>query len=158
MSGTRYHDRVSTAGADLGVDVRVTTFPSGTRTAADAATAIGCPVAAICKSLVFTTDAGPVLVLCSGANRVDERKVAAALGAGGVRIATPDEARAATGFPIGGTPPFGHDGELGVLADVDLFAHGVVWAAAGTPDAVFPVSPDELVRAAGAVRAEVAVG
>ena len=157
MSGTRYHDRVSTAGADLGVDVEVTTFPSGTRTATDAAAAIGCPVAAICKSLVFATDAGPVLVLCSGANRVDERKVVAALGTDGVRIATPDEARAATGFPIGGTPPFAHDAELRVLADVDLFDHEVVWAAAGTPDAVFPVAPEELARAAGAVRAEVSV-
>lgn len=156
MSATRHHDRVTAAGADLGVPVEVTTFPSGTRTARDAADAIGCPVAAICKSLVFATDDGPALVLCSGANRVDERKVASALGSQGVRIATPDEAREATGFPIGGTPPFGHRTQLRVLVDPDLSDHDVVWAAAGTPDAVFPVAPDELTRAAGATRAEVA--
>ncbi|QBI20988.1 YbaK/EbsC family protein [Egibacter rhizosphaerae] len=148
--------RVVAAASEFGISVEVVTFPDGTRTAADAAAAIGCEVAAICKSLVVTTDDGPALVLCSGAKRLDETLVGRALDRSGVRMATPDEARNATGFPIGGTPPFGHAIPLPVLADRDLLDHETVWAAAGTPQAVFPIPPGELLRASGARTAEVA--
>jgi len=144
------------AAADLGLSIEVTRFPAGTRTAADAAAAIGCEVAAIAKSIVLGSDAGPVLVITSGANRVDPIKVERELGVSTVRRADADEARAATGFPIGGTAPFGHPGPVPTLMDADLLAHDVVWAAAGTPDSVFPIPPRALAEAAGATVAEVA--
>ena len=138
--------------AAAGMEVSASEFPQGTRTAADAAAAVGCEVAAIVKSLVFMADGRAVLVLTSGANRVDEQRVATALGAGEVRKASADEARAATGYAIGGTPPFCHTGAgVGaVLMDPDLLGHELVWAAAGTPSAVFPVPPARLLEAAGA--------
>lgn len=139
-----------------GVEVR--RYPAGTRTAADAAAAIGCDVAQIVKSLVFTADGEPVLVLTSGANRVDVQAVARHLGAGQVRKADAAVVRTATGFAIGGTPPFGHATPLRALVDRDLLEHDVVWAAAGTPDAVFPLSPQVLVQRSGASVAGVAEG
>jgi prolyl-tRNA editing enzyme YbaK/EbsC (Cys-tRNA(Pro) deacylase) len=148
--------RVVEAAAARGVEVAVRRFPEGTRTAADAARAIGCDVGAIAKSIVLTSDDGPILVLTSGANRVDYDAVARLAGVTGVRRADADEARAATGYAIGGTAPFGHPSPLTVLADADLLAFDVVWAAAGTPDTVFPVAPALLVEAAGAVVGEVA--
>ena len=107
------------------------------------------------KSLVFLADGAPVVVLCSGADRVDEPKLAAALGTAGVRRATPDEAKAATGYAIGGVPPFAHATDLRVLVDDGLFAFATVWAAAGLPDAVFAVAPADLMRLSGAQRADV---
>jgi prolyl-tRNA editing enzyme YbaK/EbsC (Cys-tRNA(Pro) deacylase) len=132
------------------LQLEVREFPAGTRTAADAAAAIGCDVGQIVKSLVFLADDRPVLVLTSGANRVDEARLAAHLGASGVRKANADEVRTATGYAIGGTPPFGHDTDLTVWCDRDLSAYPQVWAAAGTPTTVFPIAPEVLLRVTGA--------
>jgi prolyl-tRNA editing enzyme YbaK/EbsC (Cys-tRNA(Pro) deacylase) len=122
-------------------------FPQGTKTAAEAAKAIGCDIGQIVKSLVFVADGRPFLALTSGSNRADPERLAKLLGSGQVRRASPEEAREATGYAIGGTPPFGHSGSLRVLVDRDLIAYEVVWAAAGTPDSVFPISPTEVLRA-----------
>ena len=143
-------DRFVAAAEAAGVAVEVRRFPFGTRTAADAARAVGCEVGQIVKSLVFVADGAPFLALTSGANRADVRRLADVVGANEVRRATPEEARDATGFAIGGTPPFGHPRRLRVLMDSDLAEYEAVWAAAGAPDAVFPISPNELLSAAGA--------
>lgn len=135
--------------------IAVTRFAATTRTAQDAAREIGCTVAEIVKSLVFLADGAPVVVLCSGADRVDEPKLRRLLGASGVRRATADEAKAATGYAIGGVPPFGHATAVRVIVDDGLFAFATVWAAAGLPDAVFPIAPAELVRLSGATEADV---
>ena len=132
-----------------GLELRVIEFPDGTRTAADAARAVGCDVAQIVKSLVFMADERPVLVLTSGGNRVDLHKVARQLGVARVRKADADQARAATGFAIGGTPPFGHPAPIDVLIDEDLVELGGVWAAAGTPRHVFEIASADLVLASG---------
>jgi prolyl-tRNA editing enzyme YbaK/EbsC (Cys-tRNA(Pro) deacylase) len=108
------------------------------------------------KSLVFLADDEPVVVLASGADRVDERRLGAALGATTVRRATADEVRAATGYAIGGVPPFGHVRRCRVLCDTALARQPVVWAAAGLPDAVFPIGSADLVRLADAEVVEVA--
>ena len=142
--------RVVDAAAAAGLPIEVQRFPEGTRTAVDAARAVGCHVAQIVKSLVFMADGEPVLALLSGADRLDPDLLAAAMGAALVRRADGDEARAATGFGIGGVPPIGHPRPLTVLMDEHLLAHDVVWAAAGLPDAVFKVSPRALQAAAGA--------
>ncbi len=138
----------------LGLDPRVRRFPEGTKTAQDAAKAIGCDVAQIVKSLVFMADTRPVIAFTSGANRVDPAKLARVAGAAEARRATPEEARAATGFAVGGTPPFGHPSSLPTYIDPALLAFQEVWAAAGTPDSVFPLPPQELVRATGAEPAD----
>lgn len=144
-------DRFLAAAADQGISVAVTRYPEGTKTAADAAAAIGCSPAQIVKSLVFMADEVAVLALTSGANRVDTAKLSAALGADEVRQATADEVRAATGFAIGGTPPFGHaDGQVRAVVDPALLAFDEIWAAAGTPDSVFPLTSAQLVGATGA--------
>jgi prolyl-tRNA editing enzyme YbaK/EbsC (Cys-tRNA(Pro) deacylase) len=127
------------AARDVDVDVRE--FPQGTRTAQDAAHAIGCDVGQIVKSLVFVADGTPLLVLTSGANRVDERALARALEVTTLRKATAEEVRQTTGYAIGGTPPFGHQQPLRVICDRDLTAHDEVWAAAGSPSTVFPLPP-----------------
>ncbi len=134
----------------LGVPVEVVEFPTETRTADDAAEAIGCDVAQIVKSLVFMADDRPVLALTSGRNRVDEAKLARALDAAVVRKADAAEVRAATGYAIGGTPPFGHATDLEVACDRDLTGFDQVWAAAGLPTTVFALSPDRLLEATGA--------
>ena len=114
-------------------------FPAGTRTAADAAAAVGCDVGAICKSLVFRVGDEPLLVIASGANRVDEERF-------GAVKADAAFVREQTGFAIGGVPPYGHPRPLRTILDEDLLGYETVWAAAGTPTAVFPIAPDELVR------------
>jgi Cys-tRNA(Pro) deacylase len=152
----RNTERVIDAGRRAGLTVDVTRFPDGTRTAADAARAIGCELGAIVKSLVLDTDDGPVLVLTSGANRADETKVARALGRTGVHRADADSARAATGYPIGGTAPFGHPQPLPTLLDQDLLSHETIWAAAGTPDTVFPITPRDLLSTTGAQVTDIA--
>jgi prolyl-tRNA editing enzyme YbaK/EbsC (Cys-tRNA(Pro) deacylase) len=139
-------DRFLEAARVLGHPVEVRCFPEGTRTAADAARAIGCEVGQIVKSLVFVADDRPVLALTSGANRVDVRRLASLVGASSVRRADPDEARAATGFAVGGTPPFGHPDRIRAFIDRDLLGHEEIWAAAGTPDSVFRTTPGELRR------------
>jgi len=141
--------RVVAAAHDAGLEIAVERFPEGTRTATDAARAVGCEVAEIVKSLVFVADDAPVVALVSGAHRVDLARLAVAVGAAEVRKANGDEARDATGFPIGGVPPFGHSGAVTVVVDRDLLGHDRLWAAAGLPDAVFAIAPDELLRISG---------
>jgi prolyl-tRNA editing enzyme YbaK/EbsC (Cys-tRNA(Pro) deacylase) len=143
-------ERFRRAAETLGLTPDIQTFPEGTKTADAAARAVGCDVAQIVKSLVFVVDGRPLVALTSGANRADPARLAALEGAGAVRRATPEEAREATGFSIGGTPPFGHPEPLPTLMDRDLLAHDRLWAAAGAPDAVFPTTPGELLRATGA--------
>jgi Cys-tRNA(Pro) deacylase len=144
------------AGAALGIQVDVSEFPEGTRTAADAARAIGVEVSQIVKSLIFRVDDAVVVALVSGTNRLDEDRLAAACGGGRVARADADAVRAATGYPIGGVPPFGHATPLPTYVDPDLLRHGVVWAAAGTPHHVFPITPDELARVTGGVVTDLA--
>ena len=133
---------------DFAVDVHE--FDEGTKTAADAATAIGCDVAQIASSIVFDADGEAVVVVTSGANRVDEDRLAGAVGASSVEMADPDAVRAATGYSIGGVPPFGHAGDPPVYVDETLLDFDEVWAAAGTPAAVFPIDPERLVELARA--------
>jgi len=129
------------AGADLGVNVRK--FSEGTRTAADAARAVGCDVGQIVKSLVFVAGGRPVVALVSGANRLDEGRLAAVAGTP-VAKADASIAREATGFAIGGVPPFGHATDVPVFMDRDLLTYDSVWAAAGRPDSVFEIQPERL--------------
>lgn len=134
----------------------VSTFPEGTRTAADAAAAIGCEVGQIVKSLVFRRASGAaLLVVASGSNRVDEAKLEALAGE---PVGKADAAfvRAATGFAIGGVPPAGHASPVETIVDEDLLAFDEVWAAAGTPRTVFPLTPAELVEMTGGRVADVA--
>lgn len=132
-------------------------FAATTRTAPDAAREIGCSVAEIVKSLVFIADGAAVVVLCSGDRRVDESRLASALGAATVRRASAAEAKSATGYSIGGVPPFGHATACRVLADRALLSLTMVWAAAGLPDAVFPIDPADLVRASEAALGDFAL-
>ena len=147
--------RVVAAGHDLGVEVSVHSFPEGTKTAADAAAAIGVEVGQIVKSLVFTIDGDPVLALVSGANQLDEKRLAAEAGGAKCKRADADQAREATGYPIGGVPPFGHSNPLRVFVDPDLLDYDEVWAAAGTWNDVFPVEPHALVKATNGVVADI---
>jgi prolyl-tRNA editing enzyme YbaK/EbsC (Cys-tRNA(Pro) deacylase) len=137
------------AAASRGLKVEVRAFPDGTRTAQDAATAIGCDVAQIVKSLVFVVDDEPVVVLVRGSDRLDESKLEAAAG-GHVRKPSAAEVREATGYVPGGVPPLGHSKQLRSFADDALLSHAVVWAAAGTPTQVFASPPHALIVAAGA--------
>ena len=147
---------VVAAGRDLGLDVRPRRFDEGTRSAADAARAIGVAVGAIVKSLVFAVDGETVVALVSGANRLDETKLAAAAGGTSARRQDPAAVREATGFSVGGVPPFGHRRPLRTFVDEDLLAHERVWAGAGTPDANFDIDPASLVRATGGVVCDLA--
>jgi prolyl-tRNA editing enzyme YbaK/EbsC (Cys-tRNA(Pro) deacylase) len=147
-------ERFTDSARRVGVEPRIQRFPEGTKTAADAAGAIGCDVAQIVKSLIFMVDGRPVIAFTSGANRVDPSKLAAVAEASEARRASPEEARAATGFAVGGTPPFGHPVSLPAFVDPVLLAFQEVRAAAGTPDSVFPLPPSELVRAARAEPAD----
>ncbi len=148
--------RVRDALAARGFGFSLREFPESTRTSAEAAVAIGCEVAQIAKSLVFRArdSARPVLVIASSANRVDEKAVAALLGE---KIGRADAGfvRAATGFAIGGVPPVGHDTAPVTLIDRDLLALGEIWAAAGTPNAVFRLTPQDLVAATGGQVADI---
>ncbi|MDX3643384.1 YbaK/EbsC family protein [Streptomyces sp. MB09-02B] len=134
---------------------RIRRFPEATRTAADAAAALGCELSEICKSLVFAADGVPVLVLMDGASRVDVELVRRELGATKVTRARADVVRETTGYAIGGVPPFGHRTRTRVLADRSLLAHTTVWAAAGTPYTVFPMEPEALIAHAGATVVDV---
>jgi prolyl-tRNA editing enzyme YbaK/EbsC (Cys-tRNA(Pro) deacylase) len=148
--------RVATAAKALGLDIRIVTHAQSTRTAEDAALACGCQVGAIVKSLVFQgkTTEKPYLLLVSGANRVDEKAVAKLVGE---PLKRPDAAyvRDLTGYAIGGISPLGHDAPLATFFDRDLLAHATVWAAAGTPESVFEVSPAVLAMAVKAAVIEV---
>src|SRR5215475_2627950 len=142
------------AAADAAGAVRELSEPA--TTAAQAAAQLGVEVGAIANSLVFAADGEPVLVLTSGAHRVDTARVARLLGVSAVHRADPDLVRAATGQPIGGVAPVGHPRRLRTLVDVALAPHPVVWAAGGTPHTVFPTSYPELLRITGGRPAEVA--
>jgi prolyl-tRNA editing enzyme YbaK/EbsC (Cys-tRNA(Pro) deacylase) len=135
--------RFATWLAAAGFDVTVRRFPEGTRTATDAARAVGCEVGQIVKSLVFVAAGRPVVALVSGANRLDERRLASLAGEP-VAKADAETARAATGYSIGGVPPFGHATDVPVYMDRDLLDYAVVWAAAGAPDSVFEIQPERL--------------
>jgi prolyl-tRNA editing enzyme YbaK/EbsC (Cys-tRNA(Pro) deacylase) len=143
--------RVANAARAAGLAIDVKVMPASTRTAEDAAAACGCDVAQIVKSLIFKGKASgrPYLLLVSGGNRVNEKAMAATLGE---EIVRPDAdfVRAATGFAIGGIPPLGHATPLTPWLDEDLLQFGTVWAAAGTPSAVFAVDPKALAAATGA--------
>jgi prolyl-tRNA editing enzyme YbaK/EbsC (Cys-tRNA(Pro) deacylase) len=143
--------------AALGPAYQVLEFDASTRTAAEVAAAIGCTVAQIAKSLVFRAEASgrAVLVVASGVNRVDEAKVGAILGEP-IGRADADFVRAKTGFAIGGVPPVGHAEPSPTLIDDALFAFAEIWAAAGTPNAVFSLTPADLLRLTGGIRASIA--
>ena len=148
--------RVVDAAAALGLTIEVREFPEGTRTADDAARAVGVEVGQIVKSLVFAVGGATVLALVSGADRLDESALAAATGVDGSTVDRMDAnaVRSATGYAIGGVPPFGHPSALSTYVDRDLLAFDVVWAAAGTPRHVFAIDPAELVRVTSATVAE----
>ena len=154
---------VAEAGRALGLTIDVKEFPEGTRTAAEAAAAIGVSVGQIVKSLVFRVgdpadeaNGRTVVAYVSGANQLDETALASAAGATAAWRVDANAVREATGFPVGGVPPFGHATALPVFVDVDLLTFPEVWAAAGTPHHVFAITPAALVEASHAIPAEIA--
>jgi prolyl-tRNA editing enzyme YbaK/EbsC (Cys-tRNA(Pro) deacylase) len=149
--------RVQSAIRELGLERDVIELAVTARTSQQAAEAVGVTVGQIAKSLVFTVDRAPVLVIASGANRVDEGKLGHLAG-GAVRRADPETVRQATGYAIGGVPPFAHPSALPIYIDRDLLQYDLIYAAAGVPECVFPLSPDELVRATSGRVADVKVG
>lgn len=145
--------RVQTALQALGVETEVMVLAESARTAAQAAAACSVGVGQIVKSLVFVAGDEPILVLVSGANQADERRLAALSGRP-VRRADADTVRGATGYAIGGVPPVGHPRPLRVFIDRDLLGHDRLIAAAGTPHTVFPISPGDLCRVTGGAVAD----
>jgi len=143
--------RVITAAREAGLEITTRRFHEGTKTAADAAAAIGVVVGQIVKSLVFGVDNEIVMALVSGSNQLDEKKLAAAAGGAKCSRVDADAVRAATGYPIGGVPPFGHSTQLRVFVDPDLLQYDEVWAAAGTWNDNFGAAPADIVRVAGGV-------
>jgi prolyl-tRNA editing enzyme YbaK/EbsC (Cys-tRNA(Pro) deacylase) len=137
-----------------GVAIETVRFAAGTKTAEQAAAAVGAEVGEIVKSLVFEAGGRLVLALCPGDRRVDPRRLAAACGAATAVRADPDRVRRETGFAIGGIPPAGHVAPLATFADPGLLRHEWVWAAAGTPESVFRVRSVDLLRVTGAAIAE----
>jgi Cys-tRNA(Pro) deacylase len=150
--------RVITAAREAGLEITTRRFPEGTKTAADAAAAIGVVVGQIVKSLVFGVDNEIVMALVSGSNQLDEKKLAAAAGGAKCSRVDADAVRAATGYPIGGVPPFGHSTQLRVFVDPDLLQYDEVWAAAGTWNDNFGANPNDIVRVAGGVVVEIKRG
>ena len=146
-------EKVADSARELGLQVEVQRLESSTRTVGDAALAVGCQEAEIAKSIVFIADGDPVLCVASGAHRIDTDKLADALDVAEVRQAAPDEVRAATGFAVGGVPPFGHG--LPVVFDKTLLDHERVWAAAGDPHSLFCADPRKLANCTAAVVADV---
>ncbi|MGA0231136.1 MAG: YbaK/EbsC family protein [Ilumatobacteraceae bacterium] len=142
-------ERVVAAGRELGLEIEPRSFPEGTRTAQEAADAIGVELGQIVKSLIFGVDGEVVLAYVSGANRLDEKLLAAAAGGSRCERVDADAVRKATGFPIGGVPPFGHSTQLRIFIDPDLLQFEEVWAAAGTWNDVFGIEPHRLVEASG---------
>jgi len=150
--------RVRAALVAAGLSPEIRHFDASTRTAADAAAAIGCEVAQIAKSLVFRAkESGrAILVIASGANRVDEKKLGALLGEK-IGKAEADFVRAETGFAIGGVAPVGHSGKVAIFIDADLNANSEIWAAAGAPNAVFRLTPAALMAVTGGQMADLKV-
>ncbi len=147
-------EKVVERGRDLGLEVDVRYMEESTATAQEAATALGCAQSQIAKSLVFVADGDPVVCVASGAHRVDLDLLAETLDVAEIRQASPDEVRAATGYCVGGVPPFGHD--LPVVLDEDLLAHERIWAAAGDGHSLFDVDPQRLAECTQARVARVA--
>jgi prolyl-tRNA editing enzyme YbaK/EbsC (Cys-tRNA(Pro) deacylase) len=147
-------EKVIQAARELGLEVDVTTLEEPTRTVPEAAAAVGCNAAEIAKSIVFVADGEPVLAIASGAHRVDLEQLCLALDCAEIRQAAPDEVRAATGFPVGGVPPFGH--ALPVVLDEELLRHDRVWAAGGDGNTLFEVDPRKLADRVGARIASIA--
>jgi Cys-tRNA(Pro) deacylase len=143
--------RVIAAAREAGLEITTRRFPEGTKTAADAAAAIGVSVGQIVKSLVFAVDGEIVMAYVSGSNQLDEKKLAAAAGGKKCSRVDADAVRTATGYPIGGVPPFGHSTQLRVFVDPDLLQYDEVWAAAGTWNDNFGAAPADIVRVAGGV-------
>ena len=141
--------RVANAAAGFGLTIAPVRFPEGTKTAADAAAAIGVDVGQIVKSLIFAVDGEVVLAYVSGSNQLDEKKLAQAAGGSKCARVDADTVYETTGFPIGGVPPFGHTTHLRVFIDPDLLQYDEVWAAAGTWHDVFALSPADLERVSG---------
>ena len=146
-------DRVLKAARELGLDVTVEPLPERTRTVQEAARAVDCEEGQIAKSIVFIADGEPVVCVASGAHRVDLDQLSAALDCAEVRQASPNEVRAATGFSVGGVPPFAHD--LPVIFDAALLRYDTVWAAGGDGNTVFEIDPRTLSERIGARIAEV---
>ncbi len=147
--------RVVEAARALGLEITTRRFPEGTKTAQDAANAIGVSVGQIVKSLVFAVDGEIVMAYVSGANQLDEKKLAAAAGGTKCSRVDADEVRKATGFPIGGVPPLGLATHLRVFIDPDLLQYDEVWAAAGTWNDVFAIEPGALQRATNGVVSDI---
>jgi len=143
--------KVLDAARRLGIQIDIRQFDQSTRTAQEAADAIGVSLGQIVKSLVFVADGQPILVLASGPNRTDTAKLARQAAAREVRRASAEEVQTATGFVIGGVPPIGHPRPLPIYFDRDLLQYDTVWAAAGTPNTVFAVEPGRLAQASGAI-------
>ena len=150
--------RVIAAAREAGLEITTRRFPEGTKTAADAAAAIGVSVGQIVKSLVFAVDGEIVMAYVSGSNQLDEKKLAAAAGGSKCSRVDADAVRAATGYPIGGVPPLGLATKLRIFMDPDLLQYDEVWAAAGTWNDVFPISPSDLVSASHGVVVELRRG
>lgn len=143
----------------MGLDITIQEFEAGSRTAEDAAKAVGCPVAQIVKSLLFIVNGQPTMALVSGANRLDEKKLAALCGVGKKKVkrSNAETARDVTGFAIGGVPPFGHNSKLPTYIDQDFLLFDIIWAAAGTPNAVFAITPEDLVKVTDGIVADLRV-
>jgi prolyl-tRNA editing enzyme YbaK/EbsC (Cys-tRNA(Pro) deacylase) len=141
-------EKVRDAARELGLDVTVRSLDQSTKTVRDAARAVGCDEAMIAKSIVVVCDGEPVVCVASGAHRVDVDRVAVALDCAEARAATPDEVRAATGYAVGGVPPFGHG--LPVLFDASLLRYERVWASGGDSNSLFEADPRELIRCTAA--------
>lgn len=151
-------ERVVAAAHERGLEIEPRTFPDGTKTAQDAAAAIGVEVGQIVKSLVFAVDGEMVLAYVSGANQLDESKLAQAAGGSVCTRVDADAVRQATGFPIGGVPPLGLATQVRIFMDPDLLQYDEVWAAAGTWNDVFPINPRDLRRVTGGVVVEIKRG
>jgi prolyl-tRNA editing enzyme YbaK/EbsC (Cys-tRNA(Pro) deacylase) len=147
-------DRVLRGARELGLDVEVQRLARSTRTVGDAARAVGCQEAEIAKSIVFIADGDPVVCIASGKHRIDPETLAEVLDVAEVRQASADEVRAATGYAVGGVPPFSHG--LPVIFDEALLRHQRIWAAAGDPHSLFCVAPRELADCVSATVAPVA--
>ncbi len=152
MSGP---ERVQQALDACGLECRVVRLPNSTRTAPEAAEAVGCEVGAIAKSLLFMADGEPVLVVCAGDRRVNTAMLASLLGASNVKMAAAEDVRDITGYAIGGVPPIGHATPVRTLMDTSLLRWPLVYAAAGAHDALFPVDPNRLLAVSGATLADI---
>jgi len=148
-------ERVQEALDAAGLEVQVLRLPESTRTAPEAANAVGCEVGAIAKSLLFLADGEPLLVVCGGDRRVDTARVAELVGAQAVKMAPAEEVRRVTGYAIGGVPPLGHATAVRTLMDVSLLRWPIIYAAAGAHDALFPVDPQRLLEVTGATQADI---